>query len=442
MHEGTGQARGVWRAEGGPAQPPAAPEPPVYAPPVYAPPPPPEERPPAPVHEPPQPPPAPARRGTGCGYVGVALLSAVIVAVIMSLLVPTLLGVDPIALLRGKSAVGAINQRVVKIVSAETSEEPIVAVAQKVTPSVVNISVQQQVGFGQFGAPTQLVQGTGSGVIMSSDGYILSNDHVVGGANQIFVTIGGDANVPGKVVGRDPDSDLAVIKVDRAGLVPAEWGDSDKLQVGQWAVAIGSPFGLEHSVTAGIVSALHRNQTNGQTTYTDLIQTDAAINPGNSGGALADIQGKVIGINALIEAPSNQFGAPQNAGIGFAIPSNFAVKIAQQLIRKGVAQHPYLGIAAGTVTPELVTSHKLPVSQGAIIVSVSPGGPAAKAGIQVDDILVAIGSHPVTTIEDIFAALRAYNVGDTVPVTLFRAGKKIVLNATLAEKPKSLLPSG
>jgi S1-C subfamily serine protease len=390
--------------------------------------------------------PARPRRGcaTGCGFAATALVAAILGGIVAGLLLPAMLGVNPVSMLKGAylGTSAPISGRTVSIVTSETTEQPTVAVAQKVTPSVVNISIQKQVGFGLFGGPTELVQGTGSGVIMSADGYILSNDHVVGGADQIFVTIGGDANVVGKVVGRDPDSDLAVIKVNRQGLVPAVWGNSDALQVGETVVAIGSPFGLEHSVTGGIVSALHRNQTNGQTTYTDLIQTDAAINPGNSGGALADVAGKVIGINTLIEAPSGQFGAPQSAGVGFAIPSNFAVKIAEQLITKGVAQHPYLGVVSGTLTPELVKTHNLPVTAGAYIVSVAPGAPAAKAGVKPGDVLVGIGDHKIAAIEDMFAALRTYSVGQTVPLTLYRNGKRLVLNATLAEKPKSLLPPG
>jgi putative serine protease PepD len=373
------------------------------------------------------------------------MLSAVVGGLIMSLLLPALLGVNPVAMLRGEYLGGrAATPGQVRIISTDTTAAPTVAVAARLDRSVVNISTQQ-LRFDPFSGGDQRVTGTGSGVILTEDGYILTNNHVVSGAEKIFVTIGSDANIVGTVVGRDADSDLAVIKVERSGLTPAEFGDSDQLKVGEPVVAVGSPFGLQHSVTYGIVSALARNQQNrterGVVTYTDLIQTDAAINPGNSGGALANMAGQVVGINALIEAPSAGVGAAQSAGIGFAIPSNFARKVADQLRTKQAVRHTYLGIVSGNVTPELAQQHKLAVEKGAYIVEL-PEGPAKKAGVKVGDVLVEISGFPITSVEDIFAALRRHDVGDVVTLTVYRGSEKKTIKVTLAEKPKELLPPG
>ena len=210
------------------------------------------------------------------------------------------------------------------------------AVAKKVVPSVVSVTIQQPVT--DFsGNQSYRKVGTGSGVIIRADGYILTNNHVVEGAERVIVTVGLEDKVA-TVVGTDPSTDLAVLKIEGSGYPAVEAGSSKALQVGQFVMAVGSPFGLEKTVTSGIVSALQRSeQAQGQTanditTYTNLIQTDAAINPGNSGGALVDGQGKLVGINSLIQSPSGGVGAAQSAGIGFAIPVDFAIDIANQLI--------------------------------------------------------------------------------------------------------------
>lgn len=371
---------------------------------------------------------------TGCGFAAVGLVSAVVGGLIVSLLLPTLLGVNPIAMLRGEylrgRGGGSTTTQVgpIRIVTQETTAEPIVAVAQKVTPSVVNISTEAQ-SMDFFGGQRQ-VQGTGSGVILTSDGYILTNDHLVSGTDRIFVTIGSQPNVTAKVVGEDPESDLAVIKVDRSGLVPAEFGDSDKLKVGETVVAIGSPFGLEHSVTAGIISALHRAEITGQVAYADLIQTDAAINPGNSGGALVNMRGQVIGINTLIQAQ-----VQQSAGVGFAIPSDFAKKAADQLIKTGKVQHPYLGIRSTSLTGQAAQERDVPISEGALIVGVESGQPAEKAGVRPGDVLVELGGREIRSVEDIFAALREHSVGETIEVVVYRGSRRMGFKVKLAERP-------
>lgn len=306
--------------------------------------------------------------------------------------------------------------------------QPIEAVSAKVLPSVVNIAVEQTDAFGSS-------SGVGSGVIIRSDGYILTNNHVVEGASKIVVSLG-TTDLIARVVGTDPASDLAVIKIDRTGLPAATLGSSASLQVGETVIAVGSPFGLDKTVTAGIVSALHRTNLtqvqSGVSSYTNLIQTDAPINPGNSGGALADLSGSVVGINTLILSPTGQLGTSQSAGIGFAIPIDFARAIADQLIAGKRIQHPYLGVSAATVTPEIAQFYSLPVESGALVQQVAAGSPAEAAGIKVGDIIVRIGQATVATSEEVFAAVRASSIGTTVQVEVAREGGHLTVQATLA----------
>ncbi|MCE5203500.1 MAG: trypsin-like peptidase domain-containing protein [Actinomycetia bacterium] len=312
------------------------------------------------------------------------------------------------------------------------SEDPTFAeaVATKVTPSVVSISVEQ-VAYDVFSGKrvTQTV-GIGSGVIIRQDGYILTNDHVVADADELLVTIGVD-DLPATIVGRDPSTDLAVIKVDRRGLPAAEFGESATLRVGQPVVAIGSPFGLEKSVTSGIVSALGRSSlaegAGGLTAYTSLIQTDAAINPGNSGGALCDAKGRLIGINTLIKTTSGS-----SAGIGFAIPIDFAKGIAEEIIATGKATHPYMGVGTTTIDSASAESYGLGANAGALVQTVVPGSPADKAGIMQGDIIVSMDGQEVTSVEDVFAVIRSHKVGDTIKVELVRGQKRLTVSVTLA----------
>jgi S1-C subfamily serine protease len=400
-----------------PPQPPASsPEPPASPPatPVYAPPPAP-----LPVAHP-----MPEKRRGGRGWLA-GLFGGIIGA---GLVAGAVYAFPPQVVVQKtvSSTGGAIT------IATDSKAQPIEAVAAKVTPSVVNVGIEQT-GIDPFtGMRGTQVVGNGSGVIIRADGYILTNNHVVEGADRLLVRIGTE-DVTAKVVGTDPSSDLAVVKVERTGLIAAELGSSASLRVGETVIAVGSPFGLDKTVTSGIVSALHRSSLQRQgagsiTQYTNLIQTDASINPGNSGGALADINGRVVGINTLIQTG----GAQQSAGIGFAIPIDYARDIADQLISTGRAVHPYLGISMVTVDSTLISQLGLPSgATGVLVQDVVTGSPADKAGIRKNDVIVSLGGAATATVEDAFAAIRSRKVGDKVEVVILRGGTKTTLTATL-----------
>jgi serine protease Do len=255
-------------------------------------------------------------------------------------------------------------------------------------------------------------QGTGSGIIMDNQGHIITNNHVVEGVNDIKVILYDGKELEATLVGRDPQTDLAVIKVDPKGLIPAELGDSSKLEVGELAVAIGSPMGTEYagSVTAGIVSGLNRQVNVGDNTI-KLIQTDAAINPGNSGGALVNSEGKVIGINTIKLAETTV------EGMGFAIPINEAKPIVQEIISNKKIARPYLGISGQTITKELADQNKVP--QGVYVLDVVAYSGADRAGIRKGDIITRLDGKKVTTIEELIAAIKNHKVGDVVQVEIF-----------------------
>ena len=294
------------------------------------------------------------------------------------------------------------------------------AVAQKALPSVVSINVTTSDG-----------EGVGSGVVLDTDGNIVTNYHVIEGAQSISVSTG-DASYDATVVGSDESSDLAVIKVDAgdAALTPIEVGDSSTLQVGDWVMSLGSPFGLEQSVSTGIVSSLYRStmlqNTSGNTIYTNLIQTDATINPGNSGGALVDDEGKLVGINSLIESYSGS-----SSGVGFAIPGNYAVEVAQKLIAGQTVTHAYIGGSFQTVTANNARSNSLSVNQGAYVAELADDGPAAQAGIQKGDVITALDDEEITSSDALVLAVRSHSVGDTVTVTLMRGSKQMQVQVTL-----------
>ncbi len=308
------------------------------------------------------------------------------------------------------------------------------AVASKVVPSVVNITTYQS-RTDRFSGQPATVAGNGSGVIIRENGYILTNYHVVENADRVLATVGVE-DKPATVVGIDPKTDLAVIKIDGTGYPAIELGRSDNLKVGQFVMAIGSPFGLDKTVTSGIISALQRSEevqqgADSATTYTNLIQTDAAINPGNSGGALVDASGRLVGINTLIQSPAGGVGAAQSAGIGFAIPVDFASSIAEQLITDGKASHAYLGVSTQTVDEEVAQLYQLPVKSGAFVAFVQPGGPSDKAKVKRGDIITRIGDTPITGVADVFAVTRLHKIGDTLPVELVRADQRLTLQVTL-----------
>ncbi len=328
------------------------------------------------------------------------------------------------ALRVAQSASRATTSTPVRI-NPSAAEDRAVVVAAKAQPSVVNVSIRQA-GLDPFtGQQFTQEAGNGSGVIIRDDGYILTNYHVIEGASEIVVTYGNEDKVA-KVVGADPVTDLAVLKIEGTGYPAIEFGTSKGLRVGEFVLAIGSPFGLDKTVTEGIISALQRterargNSKAGITTYTDLIQTDAAINPGNSGGALIDETGRLIGINTLIQSPTGDVGAAQSAGIGFAIPIDFARQIADQLIESGKARHAYMGVSLQTVDQQLAAQLGLPDTGGALVRFVDPNSPAEAAALRRGDVIVKIGDREITTTEDVFAAVREHQVGESVPFVIVR----------------------
>ena len=295
-------------------------------------------------------------------------------------------------------------------------------VAEKVKPSVVNIkvTVDQRDIFGNV----QTGEGVGSGVVYSSDGYIITNNHVAGNAKELVVTLNDGTEYPAKLIGTDENTDIAVIKIEATNLVPAEFTPTDNIKVGELAIAVGSPFGLQQSVTVGVVSAIGRDVSvsNDSLPMVDLIQTDAAINPGNSGGALVNSDGQVLGINSMIYSTSGS-----NAGIGFAIPGDTALNIAKQLIENGVAKTPYIGIEMGENTTDI---------KGVYIKSVTTGYPAGEAGIKAGDIITTFDGTAVESPLELVSQIITRNVGDKVTVLVNRNGESIELSLVLGEKPQ------
>jgi serine protease Do len=270
-------------------------------------------------------------------------------------------------------------------------------------------------------------QGTGSGVVIDDKGFILTNNHVVDGADEVKVTFGDGKTVPGKVVGTDPKTDLAVVKVTGVNVRAARLGDSDELQVGEWVIAIGNPFGLDHTVTVGVLSA--KNRAGFQAgNYEDFLQTDASINPGNSGGPLVSLGGEVIGINTMI--------AGIGTGIGFAVPSTMARPIVRQLIETGRVRRPYLGIVMQDVSPELHRSlgGKAP-ERGALVSKVEPGSPAERVGMQPGDVITQIDDVAVDGSHAVQRTVLSHGIGQTLAVTVWRDGQVVQLKPTTAELP-------
>src|SRR5512139_2191465 len=340
--------------------------------------------------------------------------------------------------------------------SASTiSETPMVPanfsdLAEKVRSGVVNVQVGKKVKnigfeirnfgspfgeknpFGDFFGPFSEgnppkdfeQRGVGSGFVMNREGYILTNNHVVEDADQIKVKLANGKEYDGKVVGRDPKTDLALVKINGASdLHPLQVGDSDDLKVGSWVVAVGSPFGLEQTVTAGIVSA--KGRVIGSGPYDDFIQTDASINPGNSGGPLINMRGEVVGINTAIIASGQ--------GIGFAIPINMAKEVAAQLQEKGHVTRGYLGIYLQEVTPELAKSFGLKEKKGALVSQVSKGSPAEKGGIEQGDVILEFDGKEITESKDLPRLVASTPVGKTVTVKVSRDGKAMERQVKVGE---------
>lgn len=279
-------------------------------------------------------------------------------------------------------------------VARDPGESTIIRVARQATPAVVSVTAPRV--------------GSGSGVVVSTDGVILTNNHVVGGARIVEIGFSDGRRVNGQVLGRDPSLDIAVVRVAETGLVAAPLGDSDRLEVGQTAIAIGNPIGLDRTVTTGIVSAVNRSPRGFE--LGGLIQTDAAINPGNSGGPLLDSQGRVIGINSAILRGTT--------GLGFAIPINLARNIAEQLITTGQITRPYLGVSTADINVEAARSAGIDLNEGVIVRDVGAGSPADRAGIQLYDVITHINGAPILSTGELVRILRNNQPGNTVRVTV------------------------
>jgi serine protease DegQ len=318
--------------------------------------------------------------------------------------------------------------------------------AKKALPAVVHIYTTQEVRssghplandpfwyhfFGDRNAPTERRSGLGSGVVVSDEGYILTNYHVVEAADEIEVASNDGRKFKAKVVGADPESDLAVVRVAADAKLPAiTFASADSVRVGDVVLAIGNPFGVGQTVTSGIVSALGRSHL-GINTFEDFIQTDAAINPGNSGGALVDSNGFLIGINSAIYSQSGG-----SMGIGFAIPVSLARNVMEQIIKTGAVTRGWIGVEVQEITPELAESFGMPSTEGALIAGVMRGSPADKAGIRPGDVLLAIEGKKIMDAQNMLELIAALEPGKTGKVTLRREGKEISVDAVIGKRPK------
>jgi Do/DeqQ family serine protease len=345
--------------------------------------------------------------------------------------------------------------------TADALQAAFVAVAERVRPAVVNIgTVQMARGrrppaipgpgtddpffkdfFDQFfgrGGPGRREEfkrpGIGSGVIVDKRGYVLTNNHVILGADSVTVKLSSGDELKGRIVGTDAKTDLAVVKLESSReLRVAKLGNSDSLRVGEWAIAIGNPFGLDQTVTVGVISATGRAEV-GLATYENFIQTDASINPGNSGGPLVNLRGEVIGINTAILATGQ--------GIGFAIPANMAKRVTDQLIDRGKVTRGWIGVSLEPLTEELVQSLGLPNNHGAVIARVHPGSPAEAAGLQPKDVIVKFGGAAVDDYNQLMRLSSEAEPGKTIPLEIVRAKQRKTVQLKIAESPDSAAPTG
>lgn len=329
------------------------------------------------------------------------------------------------------------------IQSLKSQSEAFVAIAKTVLPSVVSITTNRVISpasdqDGMFGdrfmqrffddMPEEFrQQGSGSGVIVSADGYILTNNHVIQEADELEVVLHDGRHFLAELVGRDPQSDVAVIRIDAQGLQPAEFGNSDDLEVGEWVLAAGNPFQLSSSITSGIVSAIGRSNI-GLTHYENFIQTDAAINPGNSGGALVDLDGNVVGINTAIATRSGGY-----QGIGFAIPSNMARELMDQLIQNGKVTRGFLGVNIGDLDDTMAEYYGLDEPHGAIVNRVNEDSPADRAGLEQGDVVIAVNGMPIQRVSDLQIKIASLKPGTDIKLEIVRDGARKTLTAQLDE---------
>ena len=310
--------------------------------------------------------------------------------------------------------------------------QAVVSAAEQVSPAVVNIEVQSKRSSTPSSDPRQApeVRGNGSGFVLTPDGFILTNSHVVHGATQLIVTLADGRREPADLIGDDPDTDVAVVRIHAPQLTPARLGDSHTIRVGQLVVAIGNPYGFQCTVTAGVVSALGRSLRSQSGRLIDnVIQTDAALNPGNSGGPLVTSRGDVIGVNTAVILPAQ--------GICFAIAINTATFVAGRLIKDGRIKRGYIGVAGQNVPlpRHLVRRHTLPVTSGILVVSVEPYSPAQLAGVHLGDVLVGYAGHTIAGIDDLHRLLVEEQVGSRALLMVLRSGELLGLDIVAEESP-------
>jgi serine protease Do len=331
-------------------------------------------------------------------------------------------------------------------------------VAETVTPSIVNIQTTQVVKvqqspffsdpffrqfFGNMLSPYNVPRerrehALGSGVILTPDGYIVTNNHVIAKASDIEVMLNNKKVFKAKLIGADPDTDIAVVKIDATGLPAATWGDSSSIKVGDTVMAFGNPFGLNFTVTRGIISAVGRAGL-GIESFEDFIQTDAAINPGNSGGALVDVHGRVIGINtAIVSGSAADGGGAGSNGIGLAIPSDIVKHVMESLIKTGKVERGYLGVTVGDLTQKLAAQFKVPDLAGALVEDVSPKSPASEAGIEQGDVIRSVNGNKVESKDQLTATVASMNPGTEVELGILRDGKSRTVRVKLGTRPSNL----
>lgn len=338
----------------------------------------------------------------------------------------------------------------VNVAQITDDKNAVINAVKQISPSVVNIDTKSMKRFEQgsgnpqmdkffkeffghefffreFGEQIIPQKGKGSGVIISADGLILTNDHVVRGADEVIVTLNDKKQYKGEIKGGDRISDIAIIKIKAENLPVAKLGNSDNVEVGEWVIAVGNPYGYDNTVTAGVISGRGRQLSDGVKEYQDLLQTDAAINPGNSGGPLVNLRGEVIGINTAI--------IPFAQGIGFAIPINLAKKIENELIVKGKVLRPYVGIMMQEMTPALAEYAGLKFKEGVIINSFVEGSPAEKANLKKGDIITEIDKQKVKTPDDVRSIIRSHKIGDELKFLVFRNGRYDAINVKVGEMP-------
>lgn len=316
--------------------------------------------------------------------------------------------------------------------------------AKRAAPAVVNIATSKAPPRGPqteeqwfrhfFGEPLdqQPQAGLGSGVIASPEGYLLTNNHVIEGADDIEVMLSDGRKAKARVVGTDPDTDLAVLKIDLDKLPTIAFGDSEALQVGDVVLAIGNPFGVGQTVTSGIVSALGRNQL-GINTFENFIQTDAAINPGNSGGALVDASGSLMGINTAIYSRSGG-----SMGIGFAIPSSTARQVMEGLVKEGQVRRGWIGVEPQDLTPEMAETFSLPIREGVLITGVLQDGPAQQAGMRPGDVVTQVAGNRVTNTAQLLNAVAGLRPDSVAGISVQRGNETVELQVKVAQRPKNL----